>query len=76
MGWFRRLFGGKPEVIDLPDYAGAVPPSRYHVIRRPSMVFEYAGCIGSAARRAYEYNHPKEGEVLELWDQGVCRGRK
>lgn len=74
MSWFG-LFPKRPKA-PLPDYPGARPPTRFVVLRRPTMIFEYAGCEGGLARHAYEYNHPKAGEVLELWDLGVCRGRK
>lgn len=74
MSWFG-LFKKKPKPV-LSDYPGSREPSRFVVLRRPTMVFEYAGCEGAKARHAYEYNHPKEGEVLELWELGTCRGRK
>ena len=72
MGWLKRLFGRKPKADT--SYTGG--PAQYAVIRRPTGVFEYAGSSGAKARRAFEVNSPKEGETLELWDRGACRGRK
>ena len=74
MGWFRNLFSRvTPE---FGPFSGAQPPNRFVVVRRPTDVYEYAGCEGAKARHAYEFNHPKQGEVIEIWENEICRGRK
>jgi len=58
------------------DFPGAVPPNRYVVVRWPQGRLEYQGCIGAHARRVWEHTHPAQGEEIEFWEMGDCRGHK
>jgi hypothetical protein len=59
-----------------PDFRGAVPPSRFVVIRWPRGLIHYNGCVGALARKEYEHQHPAPGEEVEFWELGDRRGHK
>lgn len=60
----------------MPPYAGAVPPNRFVVVRRPTGTLEYQGCLGAKAREVFEHTHPRVNEIVQLWELGTCRGHK
>jgi hypothetical protein len=70
MGWLKNLFTRK---VTSP---GAVHGHRFVVIRQPLGTIEYGGHSGAKARETYETTYPNHGEIVELWDRDVCRGRK
>lgn len=72
----RHLTPVAPRRGTRANFAGALPPNRYVVVRWPKGTLEYAGCQGATARQVYEHAHPRHGEEVELWEQGTCRGHK
>jgi hypothetical protein len=75
MGWLGDLLGRR-KPTEPPPHVGAIHGHRLVVVRRPLDTVEYGGWSGAKAREAYENAHPGHGETIELWDRGVCRGRK
>ncbi len=68
---------GEPEGVPTrPGFVGAVPPSRYVVVRWPDGHHFYSGCSGAAARKMYEHTPPAKGETVEFWELGSRRGYK
>lgn len=71
-----------PAVSDPQDngasrrFPGAIPPSRYVVVRWPDGHHFYSGCVGALARTVYEHLHPAPGEEVEFWELGDRRGHK
>ncbi len=59
-----------------PGFPGAVPPSRYVVVRWPDGHHFYSGCSGAEGRRMYEHTPPGKGETVEFWELGSRRGYK
>lgn len=58
------------------DFRGALPPNRFAVVRWPDGLHLYQGCVGAKAREVYDQHHPAQGEEIELWELGDCRGSK
>jgi hypothetical protein len=75
MGWLGDLFGQR-KASDPPPYVGAIHGHRFVVVRRPTDTVEYGGWSGGRAREVYETTYPARGEIVELWDKDICRGRK
>lgn len=76
----RALPSPRPKAVTAggarEGFPGAVPPSRFVVVRWPDGHHFYSGCDGAKGRKMFEHTNPAPGEEVEFWELGDRRGHK